>query len=187
MTIPGMGGQVPPRPDQQIGQGQQQGVPVSPGSPNVVRARQVIIAGPGQELLVYSGTPALGNLLFSITNSTVPTTDQFGNHIVPLTGWYDNAGGFFTQIGAGFVTFGTGSLATGWTANTSIQNDGSGDLTISANANLLLNGAVVQINGSSSTGLGSNGGNTSGPSGTVNAFPAAGPNHTHAEAHTHPL
>jgi hypothetical protein len=51
---------------------------------------------------------------------------------------------------------------------------------------IVING-TVSINGSSDTGTGSNGGVTSGPSGTVNAFPAAGPNHTHAEAHTHPL
>jgi hypothetical protein len=129
----------------------------------------------------YSGTPAAGNLILSISASTVAFTDRLGNHCVPLTGWYDNAGGFFTQAGAGFMTFGTGSLAAGWTANTSIQNDVSGDL--------LLNsvGGSVQINGSSSTGPGDNGGVTSGPSGTVSAFPAAGPNHTHAEFHHHPL
>jgi hypothetical protein len=178
VTIPGLGGQTPPRADQQYAG--QAGVPIGPGSPNVVRARQVIISGPGEELLVYSGAPALGNLLFSVTNLTVPGTDELGNHIVPLTGWYDNAGGFFTQIGAGFITFGTGSLAAGWTANASIQNDGSGNLNINATGSVL-------INGSANTGAGSNGGVTSGPSGTVNAFPAAGPNHTHAEVHTHTL
>jgi hypothetical protein len=143
VTIPGLGGQVPPRADQQMGGSQGQGVPVSPGSPNIVRARQVIIAGPGEELLVYSPAAGAGNLLFSITNSTVPTTDQFGNHIVPLTGWYDNAGGFFTQIGAGFITFGTGSLASGWTANTSIQNDASGNLNLNANASIFANGVLI--------------------------------------------
>lgn len=35
------------------------------------------------------------------------------------------------------------------------------------------------------TGSALNGGVTSGPSGTVSAFPAAGPNHTHAMDHTH--
>lgn len=135
----------------------------------------------------YSPSPGAGNLVFSITASLTGGVDQFGNHFVPLTGWYDNTGGFFTQIGAGFVTVGTGSLAGGWTANASIQNDGSGDLTITATANLLLNGSTVQINGSSSTGVGDNGGVTGGPSGTVNAFPAAGPNHTHPEIHHHPL
>lgn len=52
--------------------------------------------------------------------------------------------------------------------------------------NLNVTGTLT-VNGSTSTGSGSNGGVTSGPSGTVSAFPAAGPNHTHAEAHTHPL
>ena len=45
----------------------------------------------------------------------------------------------------------------------------------------------LSVAGSTSTGAGDNGGVTSGPSGTVNSFPAAGPNHTHAEVHHHPL
>ena len=65
-----------------------------------------------------------------------------------------------------------------------------GNLTVQNNTlvqgNLTVTG-TASINGSTSTGNGSNGGVTSGPSGTVSSFPAAGPNHTHAETHTHPL
>lgn len=178
MTIPGLGGQVPPRPDQQYAG--QSGVPIGPGSTNVVRANKVIVSGPDEGIFVYDGTPAAGNLVLSITEVIGGGTDKFDNHYVFGLGVYDNAGGFFSQYGAGFATFGTGSLAGGWTGNTSIQNDASGNLLLSANAS-------VFINGSSSTGSGDNGGVTSGPSGTVNAFPAAGPNHTHAEFHHHPL
>lgn len=91
----------------------------------------------------YSSTPAAGNLILSITASTTGGTESFGNHYVPLTGWYDNSGGFFTQIGAGFITFGTGSLSGGWTANTSIQNDSSGNLFLGANAHIFANGVQI--------------------------------------------
>ena len=91
----------------------------------------------------YSGTPAAGNLVMSVTPSTTGGTDGFGNHYVPLTGWYDNAGGFFTQIGAGFVTEGTGSLAAGWTANTTMDNDATGDLLLQATAHIFANGTQI--------------------------------------------
>ena len=123
----------------------------------------------------YSGTPAANNLILSITPSTIGGTDSFGNKYVPLTGWYDNSGGFVTQIGAGFVTFGTGSLSGGWTANTSMQNDSSGNLNINANASVL-------INGSDQTSTATGSPITSGPNGGVFA------GHTHDFAgHTHTI
>ena len=79
----------------------------------------------------------------AITASLVGGLDPYGNHYVPLTGWYDNGGGFFTQIGAGFVTFGTGSLAGGWTAQQSIQNDASGNLFLNATASIFANGVLI--------------------------------------------
>lgn len=91
----------------------------------------------------YSSTPAAGNLIMSVTPSTTGGLDRFGNHYVPLTGWYDNAGHFFTQMGAGFLTYGTGTLAAGWTANTSIQNDASGDLFLNATASIFANGTLI--------------------------------------------
>ena len=61
---------------------------------------------------------------------------------------------------------------------------GLGSLTIQNN--VIVTG-TLSVNGSTSTGAGDNGGVTSGPSGTVSSFPAAGPNHTHNETHHHPL
>jgi len=144
MTYPGWGGQqAPPQnasPAAQLVPG------VQPGTTGQIVASRVIITGStGGDLFVYSGAPAAGNLLYSVSGSTVPFLDPKGNHCVPLTGWYDNAGGFFTQIGAGFVTFGTGSLAGGWTANTSVQNDASGNLLLGATGNLQFNGTVMTV------------------------------------------
>lgn len=50
-----------------------------PGSFTNIIANRVIIEGPDGELLVYSGTPALNNLLLSITSASV--NDAFGNLI----------------------------------------------------------------------------------------------------------
>jgi hypothetical protein len=94
-------------------------------------------------LFFYSPSEGAGNLIMSVTASTTGGTDAFGNHYVPLTGWYDNSGHFFTQMGAGFLTYGTGSLAAGWTANTSIQNDASGDLFLDATASIFANGVLI--------------------------------------------
>lgn len=75
LTIPGAGGQVPPRPDQQVIT--QPPVPVAPGSQSVVRARIVIVSGANEGVFVYSGTPKAGNPpIYSMSNSS---TDPFGN------------------------------------------------------------------------------------------------------------
>jgi hypothetical protein len=101
----------------------------------------------------YSGTPAAGNLVMSDTNIVGGGTDRFGNHFVFGVGLYDNAGGFFTQLGQGFTTYGTGSLAAGWTANSTVENDGSGNLILGANGaveiqapgGLIVNGTSVTV------------------------------------------
>lgn len=108
MTIPGAGGQVPPRPDQQYPGSS--GVVVAPGSPSVVRARLIIVSGTGANsgLFVYAGTPALGNP--PIFWSTSASTDPYGNAIpstagVAGTGTFRagntiiNASGIFTYSG----------------------------------------------------------------------------------------
>lgn len=134
----------------------------------------------------YSGTPAAGNLISSVTNSA--GTDSFGNNYLTGPATYDNSTGIATALNAGFVAFYSGSLSGGWSALSSVSGDSAGNVQVNAGGQLQLIGSSgVTINGSSSTGAGDNGGVTSGPSGTVNAFPAAGPNHTHAELHHHPL
>jgi hypothetical protein len=74
--------------------GQQAATPgVQAGISNtVVTANRVIIFGANGELLVYSGTPAFGNLLASISGTNA--TDQYGNFVV-----------------AGVTVYGTGNSA----------------------------------------------------------------------------
>lgn len=182
MTIPGSGGQAPPRADQQTLAAQP--VPVSPGG-KVIVARRVIIIGTGGELLVYSPTAGAGNLIESVAGAAF--TDQYSNQGLAGNASYSSSTATATTVGS--VNFYSGSLAGGWTLQSTVSGDAVGNLQINAAGQLqLISGASgVSINGSTSTGAGDNGGVTSGPSGTVNAFPAAGPNHTHAELHHHPL
>jgi hypothetical protein len=156
----------------------------------VLVANRVIISGPGGALLVYSPTTGAGNLIFSV--DAAAGTDSFGNNTLPGATTY--ASTFATSMNSGFIAFYTGSLAGGWTLVSSVAGDVAGNLQANATGQLQLVGSTgvtisgtLTVNGSTSTGNGSNGGVTSGPSGTVGAFPAAGPNHTHAEAHTHTL
>lgn len=74
MVDKGLGGLPDLRIDQQ---GQAPQTAVSPGASNVIRAHIVIIFGSGGGLFVYSGQPATGNLIYSI--SATAGTDQFGN------------------------------------------------------------------------------------------------------------
>jgi hypothetical protein len=145
----------------------------------------------------YSPAPGAGNLVTSI--AAAAGTDPYSDHYVAGTATYGP--GYATALVAGAVVFYTGSLAGGWTQVATIAIDAFGDLALLAGAgrstittnNTLDDGAGnmavsgLTVAGSSNTGSGNNGGVTSGPSGTVNAFPAAGPNHTHAEIHQHPF
>jgi hypothetical protein len=196
MTYPGLGGQQPPpqnaTPAGQLTPG------VTPGVTGQIVATRVIIVGANGELLVYAPTAGAGNLVASVAGAAA--VDPFGNNLV--AGHASYAGNFATSLNAGFIQFYTGSLAGGWSTTGSIAADTLGDLAILAAAgrsiitnnqtlddgfgNMAIAGTLT-IGGSSNTGSGNNGGVTSGPSGTVNAFPAAGPNHTHAEVHQHPL
>lgn len=78
-----MGGQVPPRPDQQY-QGSSGAAVIGPGSSaGVIRARQVIVSGANEGVFVYSGTPGLGNP--PIDYMSASATDPFGN-VLPQAG-----------------------------------------------------------------------------------------------------
>lgn len=205
MTIPGAGGQVPPRPDQRvIGQPY---VPVSPGGTPIARVTEIIIT-PGavlEGIFTYSSSPPAAGTLIESAGVATAGTDASGNHFV--TGHASYAGSFATSLNAGFIQFYTGSLAAGWTPSASIAIDALGDMAILAavgrsvltnnqtlddgSGNMTVSAALacasLTVGGSSITGSGNNGGVTSGPSGTVSSFPAAGPNHTHAETHQHPF
>ena len=65
---------------------------VQPGDKGLVIANVVVVAGKNGRLLVYSGTPALGNLIASI--SAVDGTDNFGNVIIAgITAYQPNGSG----------------------------------------------------------------------------------------------
>lgn len=111
MSMPA--GLPPPRPDQGFAP---TGSPMAPGSPNVVRAKQVIVFGVGEGVFVYNGTPALGNPpILAMSDST---TDPFGNAIpvgtVSISGnsyaQLINAGLFFIANATQFLA---ASVATG--------------------------------------------------------------------------
>lgn len=57
----------------------------------VVRARQVIVSGPGSGVFVYSGKPAFGNLIASMDANT--TFDGKGNPVLPGIVAYTVVGG----------------------------------------------------------------------------------------------
>jgi hypothetical protein len=154
------------------------------------QAGNTIITATGT--FTYSSTPAAGNLVTSDAPAST-TADQFGNQVIGGGVASYGSGTASAQL-AGAEAFYTGSLAGGWTLRGELIADTSGDLVSSFPGSLSLSGnlqaadvTASTINGSAATGAGDNGGVTSGPSGTVNAFPAAGPNHTHAEFHHHPI
>lgn len=94
MTIPGAGGQVPPRPDQVYQGGG--GAVVAPGTAQVFFGRLVVVFGPSGVpvgLFVYATgtTPALGNPpIFWATSSSA---DPYGN-VIPSTAGVAGTGAF---------------------------------------------------------------------------------------------
>lgn len=77
MTIPGAGGQVPPRPDQ--GYTGSQSAAIAPGTSNIVRARLVIVSGPNAGVYAYSTSPPAFGSLISSDGIAVAGTDPYGN------------------------------------------------------------------------------------------------------------
>lgn len=78
MTIPGAGGQTPPRTDQAYSGSGGQAV-VSPGGGQIVRARQVIVSGPNSGVYAYSSNPPAFGTLISTDGIAVAGTDAVGN------------------------------------------------------------------------------------------------------------
>jgi hypothetical protein len=121
----GVGGLPPRRPDQQTSQ---PNVAVQPGSATgILRARIVqVIGGPNSGIFVYSGTPALGNLVASLVGST--TADSFGNTVKPdgLTFYNGTASAFF-----GLATIGaTQEAIISFLAGISLEGAGNSGLVI---------------------------------------------------------
>lgn len=131
----------------------------------------------------YSGTPASGNLIESVSNTA--GTDGFSNHYVAGHATYQS--GFAASLNGGFQVFYTGSLSAGWTASVTIEIDSSGNLYLAAagggtlemdqSGNVTISGAL------SVSGTFSAGGETGygGPGGTV----TGGPNSGTFAGHTH--
>lgn len=141
----------------------------------------------------YSPSEAAGNLIASVAPAN--GTDAFGNHYLQDLATYTGASA--CQMTGSDIDFYNGSLAGGWALTSQIVVDSSGNMSVTAGAAMTIfanTGTVdisatsgVTIGGSATTGNQNTSGNTSGPSGTVNSFPAAGPNHTHAYIHNHNL
>ena len=135
MTIPGAGGQVPPRPDQSgIAQaaGPPSGVVVAPGGKPVTRVTQLIVEPGGvlQGIFTYSSNPPAAGTLIESASVTTAGTDAFGNNYV--TGHASYSANFAASLSAGLIQFYSGSLAGGWTPTALIQADSLGDIVIQA-------------------------------------------------------
>jgi hypothetical protein len=144
----------------------------------------------------YSGTPAAGNLVASVTNAA--GTDQYGN--IYLANISSYGAGFASSLGGGFSTLYTGSLAGGWTPQATIETGIGGGLFLTAalgitladaataDAGLTVTGGLITdtltVNGSASTGVPSNNStSTNGlPNGGIqgnSGAASAGTAHTH--------
>lgn len=79
-------------------------------------------------LFAYSPAPGAGNLTASIAAAagTDPYNDEY------LAGLAAYGATFAAALAAGFVAFYSGSLATGWIQEASIQGDGAGHLILDA-------------------------------------------------------
>ncbi|HLM89235.1 MAG TPA: hypothetical protein VK284_09435 [Streptosporangiaceae bacterium] len=124
MTIPGAGGQVPPRPDQagiaQAG-GLPQGVVVAPGGKPVSKVTQLIVEPGGvlQGIFTYSSNPPAAGTLIESASVQAAGTDQFGNNFVAGHASYSSTTAI--ALTSGGITFYTGSLAGGWTPAATMQ------------------------------------------------------------------
>jgi hypothetical protein len=139
MTMPGLGGQQP-APMNAPGAGQP-GIGVQPGVSNaIVTANKVIIYGAGGGLFVYSGTPALGNLIESITGAA--GTDPYGNAYLAGNTYYANDGfGTFIQEIAGLFVLGNSTYPTGARGAASLNLQPNGSLLIAVGGT----GGVIQL------------------------------------------
>lgn len=74
----------------------------------------VIVGGAGGGVFVYDGSPAAGNLIFSV--AATAGKDGFGNqYLGGGAAWYSASSAISVQSGS-TITYYTGSLSAGWTA-----------------------------------------------------------------------
>lgn len=208
MTIPGAGGQPPPRIDQQYPGSTP--VPVSPGGQPLARVTQIIVTPGGvlQGIFTYSSNPPAAGTLIESASVISAGVDKYGNNF--LAGHSSYGSGFATSVQAGQVAFYTGSLSGGWTFEANIQVSVAGLLILEAastlisdnlevGSNLTVDG-TLSVGGSSDTGTPStnstsNNGLTDGTIGGTSGAASAGTAHTHGPGsfsvnnghHTHDL
>jgi hypothetical protein len=103
VTFPGL-------PARRLDQVRRPGSPATaPGSSSVVRARYVIISGPGDGAFAYIGTPGLGNPPVSwLTGGAL--VDPYGN-VLPSTLGVEGDGTFSVSGGAGTTFIGANTIA----------------------------------------------------------------------------
>lgn len=124
-----------------------------PGALNNVVANTVIVEGPNDGVFVYSGAPALGNLITSI--SAVATTDQFGNTVFQGTTNIKFSAGVYYATNMGInntLSFLTATSQAGpWTNNGGIgQSPNSLEAITSlfqTSADAVINGALTATSG----------------------------------------
>jgi hypothetical protein len=139
MLLRGVGG-TPPAPAG-YREPTQPGVAAGPSS-GIIRARQVIISGPNGSVLVYSGTPAAGNLIASMAGTAFH--DPAGNAVLSQVTSYQVIAGtaYAVQMAGSAITFWTAATQAG--PYTNVANVG-----IDASANLLLQSAAGIIRSTS--------------------------------------
>lgn len=121
---------------------------------------RIVIDGPTQQFLIYSGLPAAGNLIASSVQTS--GVDGKGNHFIG-PGWASYSASAASVVQAGSFDFYTGSLAAGWTFASQIiislidghiilngNSEIAGNLTV--DSNLTVTGTLT-VGGSTSTGV----------------------------------
>jgi len=153
MTIPGLGGQTPQRPDQAYAG--QQGQAVAPGSPNVVRARLVIVFGPTgavNGVFIYQPGTAPGAGNGPVLSGTEAVKDPFGNTTQP--GWvsYASPG---SGSWAALINSMLQLMVAGAFAPAEVNSNVAGQLILDSGAATGADSqAAVQVNSSAASGLG---------------------------------
>jgi len=136
-------------------------------SAGIIEGTQIIASGASGEILVYSGTPAAGNLIGSVSGAA--GTDAQGNAYLRGTTSYTNGGLFFSAVSldSGVVNWYKAATGAGpWTAEAGIgfsfNNITGGGLTLTAPAGLsgalntpqALSGSIATLPTDNNTGTG---------------------------------
>lgn len=130
--------------------------------PQGIYAAAGVIQGPeflGTDFIIntsgtfyYSGVPASGNLILSITGAA--GTDSFGNTYQAGFTAYNNANGTWAQLTNGAVNFAHGATISNALAGVlNILNSGNGIVVNANTGEIDLNATQVNANGNSVTGL----------------------------------